>query len=550
MKSTSAEYHTPQPGSRLHYELEYEMARLSQTVDPTTVHKATFLSSYSARRDYLERVFSENLKGRTQDVMAIVNFPRRDKFVYMPNAINIHLEEWLALELRDPLEEYLPAELDKAYHFVRLTEQYMEDYLSKALSPDLIHAYLKLPHWCHLSYDEHRTVEVKSQDRVHLNSLSSMERDRLFQAFFHYQLNCLAKPVRPRYWSQTRFPEEQSWWLMPQWGTSYHPSIRDIDATQCVHEYLRTLVGALAARFAGDGFKTLASLFDERREAWSTLEGLVFPDNVQFNPELHMTSPDSSAICTLINCLAASGVNLIDELLRLDMKECKAFFDHLYDEMTIQTPVMAPRSSSHPTIDRYYNPVIPNDGLWAELRFRFHFAQGPEDLKQAYIRMYRQRAWAFFDDDRLFKNGVNLCDFQDFQARASRMDAKEYKSRRSRRQHLSAMKMGQSPSPHHEDLKRGVEYYPTLEKVLFWNEVDNIQHEPVQVVKDELFQVAEGEIISGSDDDEFEQEADGGHINGECPGNGFLDEDLEAIKSKTAQSCCPIRVTEPIRFRI
>lgn len=537
MKSTSAEYYTPQPGSRLHYELEYEMARLSQTVDPTTVHKATFLSSYSARRDYLERVFSENLKSRTQDVMAIVKFPRRGKFVYMPNAINIHLEQWLALELLDPLEEYLPKELDKVYQFVRLTEQYMEDYLSKALSSDLVHAYLKLPHWCHLSYDEHRTVEVKSQDRVHLNSLSSIERDRLFQAFFHYQLNCLAKPVRPRYWSQTRFPEEQSWWLVPQWGTSYRPSIRDIDATQCVHEYFRTLVGALAARFADDGFKALAARFDGRHEAWSTLEGLVFPDNVQFNPELHMTSPDSSAICILINCLAASGVTLADELLRLDIEECKAFFDHLYDEMTIQTPMMASRSSSHPTIDRYYNPVIPDDGLWAELRFRFHFAQGPEDLKQAYIRMYRQRAWAFFDDERLFKDGVNLCGFQDFQARASRMDTKEYKSRRSRRQHLSAMMMGQSPSPHREDLKRGVEYYPTLERVLFWNEVDNVRYDPVPVVKDELFQVNKEEVISESDDGEIEQAADGGNVKGECLSNGFLDEDL-------VQTVRPCRVVQ------
>ncbi|KAJ4222217.1 hypothetical protein NW759_006638 [Fusarium solani] len=537
MKSTSAEYYTPQPGSRLHYELEYEMARLSQTVDPTTVHKATFLSSYSARRDYLERVFSENLKSRTQDVMAIVKFPRRGKFVYMPNAINIHLEQWLALELPDPLEEYLPKELDKVYQFVRLTEQYMEDYLSKALSSDLAHAYLKLPHWCHLSYDEHRTVEVKSQDRVHLNSLSSIERDRLFQAFFHYQLNCLAKPVRPRYWSQTRFPEEQSWWLVPQWGTSYRPSIRDIDATQCVHEYFRTLVGALAARFADDGFKALAARFDGRHEAWSTLEGLVFPDNVQFNPELHMTSPDSSAICTLINCLAASGITLMDELLRLDIKECKAFFDHLYDEMTIQTPMMAPRSSSYPTIDRYYNPVISDDGLWAELRFRFHFAQGPEDLKQAYIRMYRQRAWAFFDDERLFKDGVNLCGFQDFQARASRMDTKEYKSRRSRRQHLSAMMMGQSPSPHREDLKRGVEYYPTLERVLFWNEVDNVRYDPVPVVKDELFQVNKEEVISESDDGEIEQAADGGNVKGECLSNGFLDEDL-------VQTVRPCRVVQ------
>ncbi|KAJ4254208.1 hypothetical protein NW757_005354 [Fusarium falciforme] len=534
MKSTSAEYYTPQPGSRLHYELEYEMARLSQTVDPTTVHKATFLSSYSARRDYLERVFSENLKSRTQDVMAIVNFPRGGKFVYMPNAINIHLEEWLALELSDPLEEYLPKELDKMYQFVRLTEQYMEDYLSKALSPDLIYAYLKLPHWCHLSYDEHRTAEVKSQYRVHLNSLSSIERDRLFQAFFHYQLNCLAKPVRPRHWSQTRFPEEQSWWLMPQWGTSYSPTIRDIDATQCVHEYFRTLVGALAARFADDGFKTLVSLFDGRREAWSTLEGLVFPNNDQFNPELHMTSPDSSAICTLINCLAVSRVNLIDELLRLDIKECKAFFDHLYDEMTIQTPVMAPRSSSHPTIDRYYNPVIPNDGLWAELRFRFHFAQGPGALVQAYIRMYRQRAWAFFDDERLFEYGVNFCDFPAFQARAQNMGAKDDNARRSRRQRLSAMKMGQSPSPHRGELKRGVEYYPTLERVLFWNEADNVQYGPIQVVKDELFQVKKDEIISESDDGEIEQEADGGHLKGECPGNVFLDEDLEV---QTARPC-------------
>ncbi|RMJ11923.1 hypothetical protein CDV36_008452 [Fusarium kuroshium] len=551
MKSTSAEFYTPQPGSRLHYELEYELARLSQTVDPTTIHKATLLSSYSARRDYLVRVFSENQDSRIQDVMAIINFPRPDRFVYMPAAINLHLEEWLAHELPNPLEEYLPSELGKAYHFIRLTEQYMEDYLSKALSKDLVYAYLKLPHWCHLSYDEHRTVEVKSQDRVHLNSLSSRERDRLFQAFFHYQLNCLAKPVRPRYWSQGRFPEEQSWWLMPQWVTSYRPSIRDIDTIQCVHEYFRTLTGALAARFADDGFKMPVASRDEHHGAECASEGLVFPDNVQFNPELHMTSPDPDAINTLINCLAASGINLIDELLRLDMKECKAFFDHLYDEMTIQTPMMAPRSSTHPTIDRYYNPNIPDDGLWAELRFHFHFARGPDDLKKAYIRMYRQRAWAFFDDERLFDDGVNLCDFQVFQRHAQDIGTKEFNARRSRQQqNLSAMKMGQSPSPHREELQRGTEYYPTLERVLFWNEVDNVRYGPVQVVKDDLFQVEEDEIISGSEDGETEQEVKGGHVEGECPGSGFLDEDLEVDGLVSSSPCCPVPMKGPTRVRV
>lgn len=544
MKSTSAEYYTPQSGSRLHYELKYEMDRLNQTVDPNTVHKATFLSSYSARRDYLERVFSENLKHRIQDVMAIINFPRPCKFNYMPNTINMHLQEWLALELPDPLEEYLPKELDKVYQFVRLTEQYMEDYLSKALSSDLVHAYLKLPHWCHLSYDEHRTVEVNSQDRVHLNSLSSTERDRLFQAFFHYQLNCLAKPVRPRYWSHSCVPEEQSWWLLRQWWTSYRPSIRDIDTTQCVHEYFRTLVGALAVRFADDGFKTMAALLDERHGAWRAFEEPVFPDNVQFNPELHMTSPEPEVICNFINCLAASGINLIDELLRLDIKECKAFFDHFYDEMTMQTPMMVPRSSSHPIIDRCYNPVIPDDGLWAELRFRFHFAQGPEPLVQAYIRMYRQRAWAFFDDERLFKDGVNFCDFQDFQACASRMNTDENKARPPRRQHFSAMTMGQSPSPHREDLERGVEYYPTLERVLFWNEVDNIQDDPVRVVKDELFQVEENGVITESDDGEIEQEAEGGHIKGESPDSGFIDEDLGVNGLVVSQPYYPVPMRE------
>jgi hypothetical protein len=151
--------------------------------------------------------------------------------------------------------------------------------------------------------------------------------------------------------------------------------------------------------------------------------------------------------------------------------------------------------------------------------------------------MYRQRAWAFFDDERLFKDGVHLCGFQDFQARASRMDTKEYKSRRSRRQHLSAMMMGQSPSPHREDLKRGVEYYPTLERVLFWNEVDNVRYDPVPVVKDELFQVNKEEVISESDDGEIEQAADGGNVKGECLSNGFLDEDL-------VQTVRPCRVVQ------
>ncbi|KAJ4326931.1 hypothetical protein N0V84_002656 [Fusarium piperis] len=524
MKSASAGHFTSQLDSRLHYELEYERDRLIQTVDPTTAHKASLFSSYSTRRDYLVRVFSENQSSRIQDVMAIINFPRRSKFVYLPRAINIHLEEWLAHELPNPLEEYLPAELDKAYHFVRLTEQYMEDYLSKALSPDIVHAYLELPHWCHLSYDEHRTAEAKSQDRVHLDSLSETERDRLFQAFFHYQLNCLAKPVRPRYWSHTRFPEEQSWWLVPQWWTSYRPTIRDIDATQCVHEYFRTLIGALAARFADEGLETPAAPLGVRPGASPTLEGLVFPDNVQFNPELHMTGPDPDAICTLINCLATSGINTIDELLKLDITECKAFFDHVYDEMTMQTPMMAPRSSAHPIIDSYYNSNIPDDGLWAELRFHFHFAQGPDELKGAYIRMYRQRAWAFFDDETLFDDGVNLCDFQTFQAFAQQVDTEECSSRR---EHLSAMKMGQSPSPYREELQRGVEYYPTLERMLFRNEVDNVKHEPMKMVKDKLFQVKGDEVISGSEDGEIEQEAQGGHMKREYPGNGFLDEDLE-----------------------
>ncbi|KAM0430587.1 hypothetical protein ACHAPT_005939 [Fusarium lateritium] len=519
MKSNSADRYTPQPGTRHFYEVQNEIARLLQTVDPRTIHKASPLSTYAARRDYLKRVFSKNLKSRVQDVMAIVTFPKPSKSVWWSGTINIHLDQWLAQRLPDPLEECLPTQLDKACHFVRLAELYMEDYISKALSPDLVHAYLKLPHWCHLSYDEHRTVEVDSQDRVHLNSLSGSERDLLFQAFFHYQLNCLAKLVRPGYWSYTRIPEEQDWWVA-HWATGYHPCIRDIDAIQCVHEYFRTLVGALAARFDEDGFKLPVLAQQEKTLAKS--EGLVFPDNVQFNAELHMTSQDPDAICVLINCLAASGINLVDELLRLDMKECKTFFDNLYDEMAAQPPHIAPWSSSLPIIDRFYNPNHPRSGLWAEVRFRFHFAKGPEGLKQAYIRMYRQRAWVFFDDERFFEDSSIFCDFRDFQTRAPSTDTKEYNARRSC---LSAMKMGQSRSPHHDKVKDGVEYYPTLEKVLFWNEADHVQNDPVRVVKDELFQVAEDEVDSELDSCSVKQESE--CTKRECPKDSFLDEDLE-----------------------
>ncbi|KAF4988895.1 hypothetical protein FGRMN_9476 [Fusarium graminum] len=236
-----------------------------------------------------------------------------------------------------------------AFHgLTKRFEILVRDFVFKATSPYLPRAYLQIPGTEDSYYKDQVTPNTFEEHGVTLEDLRQEERDSLFYAFFMFELTCLTSNIRaegsllaPALY--THDADELAWWLgSPGVITAGSPmelsptSKDDIDMMKCVHEYYRTLVGARAARVPlGHALlpKPANSKYpnpgeeDNRR---LPLTGLVFPDDMYFDPELYIKCRSSSAKTTeLIDIIAASGTELIINMLNTDDRTFELFVSHL-----------------------------------------------------------------------------------------------------------------------------------------------------------------------------------------------------------------------------
>ncbi|KAM5343078.1 hypothetical protein ACJ41O_014044 [Fusarium nematophilum] len=384
-----------------------------------------------AARSYIRSRLSDDL---VQDAMAIILLPPDDYTDESQAAIAEHLDRWSTKLLPNPLtEEHDHAELvGRLEELVEKVERLMKDYISKATSQYLVHSYLRLPPGSNPSYTNDKFDKAdRGGSGLGLSDLTKSERERLFKAFFCHELVCQLQPIVPRTsCASTYVPLSRPYYAPP----GFRITRSEVDMLQCVHEYLRTLHGAIAARLARSDGPPVPRLSDAVHVAEDEdyelgvgePRGRVFPDDVQFDPELGLEGSDATVDVDLfLDCMAGCGLDLATRLLAADRHDAGSFFQQFYDELTIVKPKRVPTCSYLPLQDEFRDSKHllcqdddPAAGMWAEHQALFHEARGVGLLEEAFVRMYRQRAWAFFDNDR-FHRGVHLslCSFDFFQRR-------------------------------------------------------------------------------------------------------------------------------------
>ncbi|KJZ73701.1 hypothetical protein HIM_06819 [Hirsutella minnesotensis 3608] len=110
------------------------------------------------------------------------------------SSIREHLDKWAAKTLTYPLDddERNRAILQGLRRLFMQLKRYMDDYITKATSPDSTFAYSRLPRWSCRHLSEHRRPseqgETASMNPIDTSKLSKTERYRLLKAFLRFEL--------------------------------------------------------------------------------------------------------------------------------------------------------------------------------------------------------------------------------------------------------------------------------------------------------------------------------------------------------------------------
>ncbi|KAF5011866.1 hypothetical protein FDECE_2057 [Fusarium decemcellulare] len=372
-------------------------------------------SSLALKRSFIaQRVHEDDI----QTAMAIALLPAEEGLLphEFGRLTQTHRLRYHRRELPNPMKDHQPDMLGQLYKVIYSIDGYIQDYVFKATSSSLPHACLLLPDFAHHSYTRVSKIACAGNPGVGFDALRPTEIQGLFRSFLEYELTCRANPIRP---IQGR---SYPWWSVHSiWSRSPQRDLT-VDRMQCVHEYYRTIVGAVIARLV-DGGMQLPPLphssrsFDDEPDVPGIPHGLVFPDDVQFNPDLYMTGLDPGARRNLVDCLAACGTKVIQNLIETSVDEAKILIERFHNELAETPPEAIPHSSCLPPPDMVLKEDDREDGAWAKLKYSFHRNRGNSFLGSAYIRMYRQRAWAFFEDVRFYEDECALCTFEEFKYR-------------------------------------------------------------------------------------------------------------------------------------
>lgn len=441
-------------------ELQLEIfKRLNNSAEAKSLAYAspTMYRQFRYSANYLKKhLVTKDLCGDLlQDALAVILFPTRDPQapgteLEWKQIRHFHLMSWGAKELPNPLREDNPEMINILSSLTKRLLLFMEDYLVKATSPRMSRAYLRIPQWAHpsLRLGLHFDRASRSCNSVRLWSLTPEEFKRLMQAFLRYELLCkIYRPCPAKRVDRdglTELGEEtfstllrlETWnWELLQ---SYEcqegglprfqegcENARDFDMLQCVFEYVRTLHGAIASQI------NLYWYIPAKR-------GLETPTGGLQNDELDFLNDSWHVRCTWVTrspwpyhfdtTLVACGFNLIAKLLTTPNPRGREKFYHQFFAQVIPNrdfPDLAPynlrpawwKIRDEMNQDYHQNLLeISKRPLLKQIyrdRPFWSMAPGQED----FLRFYRQRAWAFFDDERFYPKSCALSKYPDFATR-------------------------------------------------------------------------------------------------------------------------------------
>ncbi|RMJ08468.1 hypothetical protein CDV36_011917 [Fusarium kuroshium] len=354
------------------------------------------LQQYLTSKSYITRKlitmdFDEEMM---QDAMGIILLPSSDTLGDYSEVLHQHLCAWSAQQLPNPLrtgDDSLIDQLDKLQNKLLL---FIEDYLTKATAIFPPREYLCLP-----ALSSSRTqLMFKDQEvspRFDATELTDEERKRLLRAFLRYELICSMFNCRTSWditWDRVR--------LYKYAGRKFRPSERE--AIRCVHQYLTSLYAAMFAQCSDSWLPDtpVGSLS-------SHTTGLLYPDTLYIDTNAYASDMGlQGEEISLSNYMAGFGFDLATALIRhaIAGRHGRGHLEHWLRDLF--------RNG-----DNAFPPCIPpnnylylgsenedgNDVRCTEDSGMYNLLHkqllGTSSL---HASIYRQRAWVFFDDNRLY----------------------------------------------------------------------------------------------------------------------------------------------------
>ncbi|RSL83900.1 hypothetical protein CEP52_016590 [Fusarium oligoseptatum] len=422
-----------QDQSQRHQNSERDILQLIRASPEALRHYVQYRPSIMRHR--IAEILSIDCDGSIiQDAQAVIHFPPIDTNSPVSTtsilAITRCLDTWKDGRFPEYSRQYDAQNISRLYRFFSRLITFIEDYLAKSLDPSPARACMALPEILSIVPRMHfkgRDVDVEP---AAFGAMREPERRCLLQAFVRYELLC--KVYHPKVWPYLE-------------GTTYadivtssheRMSLKAYEALYCVHEYLKSLYGAVFAQCQDSWFPDRPTCSEFNVAAVNqTVEvepetlascknyGLLFPDNVYFDMQQYSCGLMNGMVRDILPCL---GFDLLSSVLislatnGTNGQYLRTWFHALsYQYSTDCTPwtsnphfVGRRKSLSVDDTDirdwqmrmecyidsfRFipgvmYSP-LPDIDIEQQIRqFRIHNIQ---------LKIFRQRAWVFFHDSRM-----------------------------------------------------------------------------------------------------------------------------------------------------
>ncbi|KAH6885770.1 hypothetical protein B0T10DRAFT_563762 [Thelonectria olida] len=342
-----------------------------------------------------------------QDALAVLLFPDVTNMHFLARRARVqsHLLRWAKKDFPHPVEETDGPILYALNALVCRMKLFIEDYVSKATSPELRKAYMQLPTWATFTDKIDLNNVSKYSGKAKFHDLTTMEQNRLMKGFLQYELMCKIHTPQPTNFNA--FASEDWEWnrllilecsqLPDDGGDKADHSSPEL--LQCVHEYMRTLYGALVAN-SGRAVLNHPLFCYPRMQQHIPIDGsLPFPYHDQFEPELLL---DVNPIrFSMFNCLASFGFDLALTLLTSEKTVYECFLDKLWTETFSYPPLRVARSGPA-NYQRVIMITAQSSAVFRDGMVQFWGMRGMSLLQTSLRRVYRQRAWAFLDSTKFY----------------------------------------------------------------------------------------------------------------------------------------------------
>ncbi|UPK92465.1 hypothetical protein LCI18_003400 [Fusarium solani-melongenae] len=339
--------------------------------------------------------------------MGIILLPLPDNRSRYSKVLRRHYVCWAENQFPNPFKTRDGDLIDKVHTLHARLLLFIEDYLTKATAifPPREHLCLPdlSPNGTHLMFKGEAV-----SPRFDATQLTDAERQRLLAAFLRYEMMCVIRHQGASFMARWNFPHSITGFVA-EWdpgelfkhkGQRLGPLRRE--TILCVHQYIRSLYAAMFAQCSDSWLPDIPV-----SSPYSYNTGLLYPDTLYVNACAYasdMGLPPNEALHPI--SIEAAGFDLVSVLIRSAMAgqdgrdHLRSWFKRFFENTRMNS------RSSVSSLHYGYGDLETGEvrdthreedpGMYQTLCSLF-----TANLS-LHSDIYRQRAWAFFDDDRFY----------------------------------------------------------------------------------------------------------------------------------------------------